>query len=80
MIGPLYDITQAAAILNVPRTWLRDKVTARAVPHTRIGRHVRFTEAHLVAIIEHGQKTAPTPAEDSRGPVPTGRRRRRDAA
>lgn len=50
----LYTITEAAERLNVPRTWLRDKVTARAVPHTRLGRHVRFTEEHLSEIVSAG--------------------------
>jgi len=54
----LYTITEAAERLNVPRTWLRDKVTARAVPHTRLGRHVRFTDAHLEAIITAGAQAA----------------------
>ncbi len=43
----LLTIEQAAVALAVPRSWLRDKVTARQVPHTRLGRHVRFTEEHL---------------------------------
>ena len=37
------DIDGLAAELGVPRTWVRDKVTARAIPHHRYGRHVRFT-------------------------------------
>jgi excisionase family DNA binding protein len=43
----LLTIDQAAIALAVPRSWLRDKVTARQVPHTRLGRHVRFSEEHL---------------------------------
>ncbi len=38
----LYSISEAADVLSVPFTWLRDKVTAGQVPHTRLGRHVRF--------------------------------------
>lgn len=71
----LYSITEAAELLNVPRTWLRDKVTAREVPHTRLGRHVRFTEAHLADIVAAGQRrTGPVVR-----PIPsqTGRARRR---
>lgn len=51
----LLTIAEAAAYLNVPRTTLRDKVTQRAVPFTRIGRHVRFTADHLAAIIAAGE-------------------------
>lgn len=73
----LYSITEAAELLNVPRTWLRDKVTAREVPHTRLGRHVRFTEAHLVDIVAAGERRTGPAAR----PIPsqTGRLRRRAA-
>jgi len=56
----LYTIAEAAQKLNVPMTWIRDKVTARAVPHTRLGRHVRFTDNHLADIIAAGYR-APLP-------------------
>jgi excisionase family DNA binding protein len=68
----LYSIKEAAEVLNVPFTWLRDKVTARQVPHTRLGRHVRFTEAHLAEIVADGEQPA------AAAPVfLTGRRRHR---
>ena len=71
----LLTIEEAAVALAVPRSWLRDKVTARQVPHTRLGRHVRFTEGHLRQIIELGEEAAAAV-----GPVPTGGRRRRGRA
>src|SRR4051794_32264942 len=52
----LLTIAEAAAVLNVPENWLRKKVTARAVPFTLIGRHVRFTDEHLDQIIEAGEQ------------------------
>lgn len=52
----LRSIPEAAAELNVPERWLRDKVTARAVPFTRLGKHVRFTEAHLAQIVAAGEQ------------------------
>jgi excisionase family DNA binding protein len=58
MDGALLTIAEAAEYLNVPFTWLRDKVTAREVPHTRLGRHVRFTPAHLERIIRDGERSA----------------------
>ena len=75
-MGKLYTIAEAAEALNVPRTWLRDKVTAGAVPHTRLGRHVRFSEAHLTQIVAAGERGA---AERQLIPrqSPTGRLRRR---
>lgn len=54
----LLTISEAAAALNVPRTWLRDKVTARQVPHTRLDRHVRFTTVHLAQIVAAGEQQA----------------------
>jgi len=72
----LYSIREAAEVLNVPFTWLRDKVTARQVPHTRLGRHVRFTEAHLAEIVAEGERPVVASAPAS----PTGRRRRRPAS
>jgi excisionase family DNA binding protein len=72
----LYTIREAAELLNVPFTWLRDKVTARQVPHTRLGRHVRFTEAHLAKIVAEGDR----PVVAAAPVAPTGRRRRRRAS
>jgi excisionase family DNA binding protein len=72
----LYSIKEAADVLNVPFTWLRDKVTARQVPHTRLGRHVRFTEAHLAQIVAEGERQVAAAAAVSL----TGRRRRRRAS
>jgi excisionase family DNA binding protein len=71
----LYSIPEAAEVLNVPVTWLRDKVTAGRVPHTRLGRHVRFTDAHLAQIVAAGER--PAEAEPVAVLASTGRRRRR---
>lgn len=63
----LLDIPAAADRLGVPEGWLRKAVTARRVPFTRIGKHVRFTEEHLESIVRAGEQ-APQ--------LPQGRRRR----
>ena len=62
----LLTIDEAASFLGVPRSWLRDRVSARQVPHTRLGRHVRFTAAHLGQIIASGEESPRAT------PVPTG--------
>ena len=74
----MYSITEAAEVLNVPVSWLRRQVTAREIPHARLGRHIRFTEAHLAAIVAEGERRAALamPAQTS----PTGRLRRRHPA
>lgn len=52
----LLNIDQAAEVLNIPAGTLRHKVSARAVPHTRIGRHVRFTAEDIAEIIAAGKQ------------------------
>lgn len=61
----LRDIKAAARWLNIPLNTLRKQVTARQVPFTRVGRHVRFAQHHLDAIVAAGEQsvaTAPTRA------------------
>lgn len=58
---PMRDITEAAAFLKIPRSTLRDMVTARTVPHTRIGRHVRFSQEHLDQIVAAGEQPVASP-------------------
>lgn len=43
---------EAAERLCMSHEWLRKKVQRREVPFVRLGRYVRFTEAHLVEIID----------------------------
>ena len=57
----LVDIAGAAAWLNVPASWVRDKVSARAIPFTKVGRHARFTADHLREIIESGEVPVEAP-------------------
>jgi len=61
----LLSIEEAAAVLNVPKGWLAGAVTERKVPFTKIGKHVRFSRAHIEKIIRAGE-IAPTaePAVD----------------
>lgn len=33
---------QLAEVLGVPVSWVRNAITARSIPHRRVGRHVRF--------------------------------------
>lgn len=54
-IEVLLTIAEAAALLRVPEGWLRKKVTARAVPHTRLGKHVRFSAEHLRQLVAAGE-------------------------
>lgn len=75
----LLTIAEAARYLNVPYGWLQVKVTKRAVPHTRLGKHVRFSPEHLAKIVADGEvvvpEEAPPAAPDTRL-IPIQRRRR----
>ena len=55
MTLPLLTMSEAALALNVPVGWLRKKVSSGAVPHTRLGKHVRFTQDHLAEIVADGE-------------------------
>ncbi|MDR7278899.1 helix-turn-helix domain-containing protein [Catenuloplanes atrovinosus] len=50
MTGRLLNIAELAEHLGVPRSWVRDKVTEHALPHRRVGRHVRFAPEDVAAI------------------------------
>jgi hypothetical protein len=77
----LLDIDQAAVRLNVPRNWLRNKVTAQAVPHLRLSaqRGVRFSERHLREIVEilEARSTNRSNAPSQPSELPNGRLRAR---
>lgn len=60
MTTGLRDIKAAAEWLGIPWTTLRDLVTAGRVPHTRVGRHVRFAQHHLDAIVAAGERKVAT--------------------
>lgn len=57
---PLRDIKAAAGILGISPHTLAKQVTARTIPFRFIGRHVRFTEEDLAAIVEAGKRTPET--------------------
>ena len=50
----LYTADQAAALLQVSPSWLRRKATARAIPCTFVGTHLRFSPDDLEKIITAG--------------------------
>ncbi|WP_218830867.1 helix-turn-helix domain-containing protein [Streptomyces sp. NBS 14/10] len=52
----LHTPEQAAALLQVPASWLRKKAAARSIPCTRVGRHLRFSTEDLNTIIRSGSR------------------------
>src|SRR3954469_7266369 len=41
-VGPLLDARGAAALLNVPASWVLAEARADRIPHVRLGPYVRF--------------------------------------
>ena len=70
----VFTIVEAARLLRVPEGWLRKKVTAHAVPHMRLGKHVRFTNDHLAAIVSQAECPAVSLATRPSGLSPRARR------
>jgi excisionase family DNA binding protein len=54
----LYTPEEAAQQLQVAASWLRRQAAARAVPSTRLGKHLRFSPADLAAIVAAGARPA----------------------
>jgi excisionase family DNA binding protein len=50
-------VSEAAAFLNVPESWLRKRVAGRTVPFVRLGRYIRFTREHLDRIVIEAEET-----------------------
>ena len=61
----LLDLHQAAEYLNVSYDWLQRQTAARKLPHTRLGKHVRFTSKNLDDIIAIGTMTVREPVQRS---------------
>lgn len=54
-MSQLYTPAEAAERLKVTESWLKKRVAARTIPHTRIGRHIRFSEADLTALVAQSE-------------------------
>lgn len=49
--GPLYTVSQAAAILQVAEVWIYERTRKKTIPHRKLGKHIRFTDSDLSAVI-----------------------------
>lgn len=56
----LYTPAEAAKMLKVRESWLRKKATARVIPCTFLGKHLRFSDEDIEAIITAGQRRPAT--------------------
>lgn len=56
MTGPLKNVIEAAEWLGIPKASLQAMVSGRTVPFTFVGKHVRFAQEHLDAIVAAGEQ------------------------
>jgi excisionase family DNA binding protein len=72
--GPaVYTAAEAAAILKVTASWLREMARRREIPYTMPGGSYHFTDAHLeeiVRLFERPTVSAPPPRAPVRRPPP----------
>lgn len=40
--GPLYTVSQASVILQLPETWIYERTRKHAIPHRKLGKVYRF--------------------------------------
>jgi hypothetical protein len=57
------DYLHAAYVLGVPVGWLKEKVPAGEVDHSRMGRHVVFTPENIAANRRRFSRPATDPGE-----------------
>jgi excisionase family DNA binding protein len=60
MCDQLHTPAEAAEVLRVRESWLRTKASARAIPCTFIGKHLRFSDADIIQIKKAGAREALT--------------------
>jgi len=49
--GRLYSISEMARLLNVSTNWFYERTRKGTIPFHKFGKHIRFTEADLTAIV-----------------------------
>lgn len=54
MAGQLRTVAEAAAILKVRESWLKTKASARLIPCTFVGKHLRFSDDDIAEIMRAG--------------------------
>ncbi len=59
-MAQLHTPAEAAQILKVRESWLRNKATARVIPCTFVGKHLRFSDADIAEIMRAGERQPAT--------------------
>jgi len=55
-MAQLHTPAEAAQILKVRESWLRNKAAARIIPCTFIGKHLRFSDADIAELMDAGER------------------------
>ena len=55
-MAQLYTPAEAAEILRIRESWLRDKAAARVIPCTFVGKHLRFSDDDIAQIVAEGAR------------------------
>lgn len=56
MTESFFTVREAAAILKISPKTLYGLTAARTVPFTKVGKHIRFSQAHIDAIAKAGEQ------------------------
>ena len=56
MTGELHTAAEAAGILKVRESWLKAKASARLIPCTFVGKHLRFSDDDIANIVRAGAR------------------------
>ena len=67
MADQLYTAAEAASVLKVRESWLKTKASARLIPCTFVGKHLRFSDDDIAEIMKAGRSVQPVTARERRG-------------
>jgi len=56
MTVELHTVAEAAGILKVRESWLKTKASARLIPCTFVGKHLRFSDDDIAEIMRTGAR------------------------
>ncbi len=65
-MAQLYTPAEAAEILRIRESWLRDKAAARVIPCTFVGKHLRFSDDDIAQIVAEGARPPVTRRRSTR--------------
>jgi Helix-turn-helix domain len=56
MTSQLHTAAEAAKILKIRESWLKTKASARLIPCTFVGKHLRFSDDDIAEIMRVGAR------------------------